>query len=325
MTNSSEVTIQGAYPISGTLKIPSKADNQFPAVLIIQGTGKADRDGNIKNFKMNIYSDLADFIHSKGFVTLHYDKRGTYKSGGDYLEAGVYDLIDDAAACVDFLKNHPQVDKEKIVIFGHSEGALIAPAVNKKSPVSGLILLAGAAEPSKDLLPRQSEMAYKEMNHSKGFKGLLFRLLRAEQKARKQNEKIINKILMSDKAVMRVQGVRTNAKWLRETFSYNVCDYLKEVTCPVLAITGDKDIQVPPEHAEVIANMVKGDSEWYIIPNMNHILRKFEGTHTILGAMKEYKSQLHQPIDQELFNRLEDWLSRYQHVCNIFKEEKLNG
>ncbi|KAB2335613.1 hypothetical protein [Bacillus mesophilum] len=59
--------------------------------------------------------------------------------------------------------------------------------------------------------------------------------------------------------------------------------------------------------------MVKGDSEWYIIPDMNHILRRSEGTNTILGAMKEFKSLMQQPIHQELFNRLEDWLRRYQY------------
>lgn len=310
MNNSSEVTIEAAYPLSGTLKIPHESRNQFPAVLIISGTGKADRDGNLKNFMMNIYKELADFLHSKGFVTLQYDKRGTHKSGGDYLEAGVYDLIDDGAACVRFLKKHPAVDPENILILGHSEGALIAPAVHKKEPVSGLILLAGGAEPSKELLPRQNEMAYKEMNQAKGIKGFLFRLLGAEQRARKQNEKVIKKILMSDRAVMRIQGVKFNAKWLRETFSYNVCDYLKETNCPVLAITGDKDIQVQPEHARIIAEMAKGDAEWHVIPNMNHILRKYEGKHTILGAMKEYKSQLGQPIDRELLECMGSWLDR---------------
>lgn len=311
MNNSHEVIIQGQYPISGTLTIPEETSDTFPAVLIISGSGKGDRDGNLKRMKMNIYKDLADFLTTKGFVTLRYDKRGVNKSGGSFVEAGISDFIDDASACVNFLQDQPKVDKERILILGHSEGALIAPAVHKQVPVAGLILLAGAAEPSTDLMPRQNELAYVEMDQAKGFKGWLFKTLKVTAKAKKQNEKIFNKVAASDKAVMRIKGIKINAKWLRETLAYNVIDYLEEVECPVLAITGEKDLQVPPEQVKRIPELVQGEAEWHIIPDMNHILRKYEGQHTMLGLLKEYKTQLHEPIDTELFDTLDTWLDRY--------------
>ena len=311
MNKNNEVTIQGAYPLSGTFTIPNETGTSFPAVLIIAGSGQSDRDGNMKQMKLNLYKDLAEFFTTQGFATLRYDKRGTHQSSGNFLETGLNDLIDDAVECVRFLQNHPKVDREKVLILGHSEGALIAPAVHKKAPVSGLILLAGAAESSKDMLPKQNEMAYAEMNGTKGFKGWLFRTLKVVERARKQNEKIFKKVADSDKAVMRVQGVKINAKWLRETLVYNVCDYLQEVTCPVLAITGEKDLQVPPDHVKRIAEMVKGEAGWHIIPDMNHILRKYEGNHTMLGLLKEYKTQLDQPIDSELLDKMGTWLQKY--------------
>ena len=317
MNKSKEVTIQSVYPLSGTLTIPNEARTSYAAVLIISGSGKGDRDGNLKKMKMNIYKDLAEFLTSKDFITLRYDKRGTHQSGGNFHETGLSDLIDDAVQCVKFLQNHPKVDREKILILGHSEGSLIAPAVNKEVPVSGLILLAGAAEPSKDLTPRQSEKAYEEMNETKGFKGWLFRTLKVSEKARKQNEKIFKKIADSDKDVMRVKGIKLNAKWLRETMSYNVCDYLEEVTCPVLAITGEKDLQVPPDHAKLIAEMVKGEAEWHVISDMNHMLRTYEDEHTMLGLMKEYKTQLDKPIDRELCEKMDAWLQKYYPVQQL--------
>ena len=311
MNKTDEVVIQATYPLSGTLTIPADSSPAFPAILIISGSGKGDRNGNLKKMKMNIYKDLADFLTLKGFVTLRYDKRGTSKSGGNFLETGLTDLIDDAVECIKFLRSHPKVDNNKIIILGHSEGALIAPAVFKKISVSGLILLAGAAEPSKELLPRQNELAYAELNRKTGIKGWLIRTFKITEKARKQNSKIINKIIHSDKAVMRLKGVKLNAKWLREIYAYNVCEYLAEVTCPVLAITGEKDIQVPPEHAKLMAEMVKGEAEWHTIPDMNHIFRKYEGQHTMLGLLKEYKTQINQPIDKELLDRLSTWLQGY--------------
>ncbi|GFZ85031.1 alpha/beta hydrolase [Compostibacillus humi] len=310
MTKSMEVEIKSAYTLRGTLTIPEEERNVHPAVLIIPGSGKSDRDGNMEKMNMNLYKDLAEYFDRKGFVTLRYDKRGTHQSEGDYYAAGVYDLIDDAAECVRYLQSHPKVDKEKILIAGHSEGALIAPAVHKKTPVSGLILLAGAAEPSKDLLSIQSEMAFQEIEKMKGWKGALFRLLKVAEKGRKQNAATIQKIVESDQDVMRIRGAKINAKWIREQFKYNVCDYLEEVTCPVLAITGDKDIQVPPEHAKKIADLVQGPAVWHIIPDMNHIFRKMSGNHTMLGLLKEYKRQVEEPIDKRLFEHMDEWLEK---------------
>lgn len=305
-----EVTIQGEYRLKGTLTIPN-GDGPHPAILILAGSGQGDRDGNVKNMKLNLYKDLAKFLTEKGFVTLRYDKRGTHQSEGNFYEAGVSDFINDGVAAVQFLKNNEYVDPEKVILLGHSEGALIAPAIYNKIPVAGLILLAGAAEPSKNLLPRQSEMALKELNEAKGLKGWVFRTFKLANKIRKKNEKIYKKVAETDKPVIRVQGMKLNAKWLREMMEYNVCDYLQEVACPVLAITGEKDLQVPPDDVKRIPDLIKGEGEWHIIPDMNHIFRKYEGNHTMLGLLKEYKTQLNDPVDSELLEKMETWLEKH--------------
>ncbi|WP_071396076.1 alpha/beta hydrolase family protein [Bacillus tuaregi] len=314
MVQNIEVTIESVFTLKGTLTLPTSLKEKNPAVLVFPGTGMTNRDGNDQAIKLNLYKDLADFITSLGFITLRYDKRGTHESEGDYYSAGVRDLIDDAAACVRFLKSDHRVDAHSVVILGHSEGALLAPAVNEQESVAGLLLLAGAAEASKDLLPKQFAMAMKEIRETKGFKGWLYKILKAADKAQKQQDAIMKKILNSKEDILRIKGTKVNAKWMREQFDYNVCEYLQKVTCPTLAITGEKDIQVPPEHAEKIAQMVKGESEWHIIQNMNHILRKYPKTHHMLTLMKEYKTLFDQPIDSELIEILEKWLTeRYLH------------
>ncbi len=312
MSKEIEVLIESGVGISGTMAIPTGGGKLHPAVLIISGSGKGDRDGNLKKMEMNIYKDLAEFLTGLGFVTLRYDKRGVNKSGGSFLAAGISDFIEDATSALRFLKNHPQVDAENVVILGHSEGALMAPAVHQQEPAAGLILLAGGAEASKNLSALQTEAAFDEMDKTGGFKGWLYRTLKVTTKARKQNDKIFKKIADSNKDVMRIQGVRINAKWLRETLAFDTSVYLKEVECPVLAVTGDKDMQVPPEHVKRIPELVKGEAEWQIIPDMNHILRKYEGQHTMLGLIKEYKTQLEQPIDDDLLVVIGEWLRRFK-------------
>lgn len=305
------VTIESTMSLQGTLTIPAHDAATYPAILLIGGTGKGDRDGNVRGLKLNMYKDLADYFTSLGFATFRYDKRGTHKSEGDYYETGVTDLIDDGVACIRFLKEHPQIDPKRIVIVGHSEGALLAPAIYVRESVAGLILLAGAAEPSKTLLPKQMKMAVKELEAASGFRGWLYRSLKLSQRIQKQNEAQMEKIQQSSKPALRIKGVKVNAKWIREQFQYNVVEYLERVECPVLAITGDKDIQVPPEQARDIAEYTAGEAEWHIIPNMNHILREVDKNHTMLGLMKEYKRLLDKEIQEELLDVMKEWLAKY--------------
>lgn len=308
-----EITVSATFPLAGTLTIPEKQRKTYPAVLIVAGSGKADRDGNVQDMPMNMYKDLATFLTKQGYITLRYDKRGIGKSEGNYMEAGLSDFIQDAADLVSYLKDHRQVNAKRVYILGHSEGALIAPAVHEKTPVSGLILLAGGAEPSIDLLPRQNERAFQELNALPGFKGWFIRTFKVTDRSRKTNEKIFKKIAESDQAVMRIKGATFNAKWLRETMQYNVVDYLKEVTCPVLAITGAKDVQVPPEHAEKVAAYTQGEAEWHIIPDMNHVLKKYDGEHTMLSVMKEYHSVIDEPLHPKLLDLMKNWLKKHSH------------
>ncbi len=305
------VTIESVYPLAGTLAVPAAQAEPFPAVLIVPGTGKSDRDGNGGGLNMNLYKQLAHRISELGFVTLRYDKRGTHASGGDYYKTGLWDLVDDAEACVRFLQSRPEVDAGRIIILGHSEGCFIAPAVHSRRPVQGLILLSGAAGPMDEILRRQGEMAIRELEASTGFKGFLVRLLNIPNKAKKQTDEVFEKIRRTTTDTVRIKGAKVNAKWFREYFDYDVFEHLRRVTCPTLAVTGSNDIQVEPEHAKVIAEAVNGEAEWHIIPQMNHILRKFAKPHTMLGLKKEYKSLLDQPIDSRLIALIADWLRKH--------------
>lgn len=305
-----QILIESTYALKGTITIPEGRKETFPAILIISGTGQGDRDGNVKGIEINLYKMLSDFITSLGFITLRYDKRGTHESGGNYFETGVFDLIEDASAAVCYLKDHPRVDSDQIIILGHSEGALLAPAVHQKEAVAGLILLAGFFGPSSEMLTMQNELLREEIRNTKGFKGLFFKLLKVADKIEKQQASLTQKIMESTEPVLKYKGTKINAKWFREQQSYNVGDYLREVTVPVIAITGDKDVQVPPEDVNKVGEMVSGKVEYHIVPNMNHLLRKYETNHTMLGLMKEYKTLVGQPTHPDLEELLRKWLER---------------
>lgn len=305
------VQIPSDILLKGTLTIPNQQQAKFPAVLIVGGTGDNDRDGYNQSKKLDLtaYRELAHALGENGYMALRYDKRGCGESEGDYYETGFWDLVKDASAAVRYLREHEQA--ESVILLGHSEGAMMAPAVMEREPLDGMILLFGVAEPSRIALGRQPEMLFSYLAQLKGVKGFLIRLFKIVEKAQKQNEATIQQILASPTPVMKIKGQKINAKWFQEQFRFNILDYLPKVTCPVLAITGTKDIQVVPEHAQALAEQVSGPSEWHLIPNLTHVLRKTDAELTPLNLINVYKKQVQEPIDSELKEKLLDWLNRY--------------
>ena len=118
MTVCEEKVVIGEEPaIGATVAYPDK-DSERPAIVIIMGTGKLDRDGNSKGFRMDIYKNLSDQFVWEGFVTLRFDKRGTHGSAGDFDSAGLSDFTDDAISVVRYAKSLPFVDSERVIVCG---------------------------------------------------------------------------------------------------------------------------------------------------------------------------------------------------------------
>ncbi|MFJ8218079.1 alpha/beta hydrolase [Bacillus cereus] len=315
-----EVAIKSEITLRGTITKPKK-DGKYAAVVIIAGSGEVDRDGTIvpMNMKGNMYKDLAHLIANLGGVTLRFDKRGVGKSDGEFQKTGMWDLVSDIEAVITYLKEQPFVDSENIILAGHSERCMLATVVNARTPVNGLILLTGAAESLEEALKRQREIAYKELKEKKGIKGKLMRLLNVEKRGEKQMEKIKEKMMNTEKDTIKVGCKPMNAKWFREHFEHDIYKDLQQVTCPVLAIAGDKDFQANPEKAKRIGDYVKGGSEVHVIKNMDHILKVFEGEFKALEFKKNYEAGAGKPLHPELEEIVVNWMdahfiSQYEEV-----------
>jgi len=111
--------------LAGTLYVPSTGTSPHAAIVILQGSST--------NLRRD-YRFYADRFARSGFVTLVFDKRGNGASSGDYGSATYEDLADDAAAAVEFLRAEPEVARDRVGIWGLSQGAFIAPLVAERSP-----------------------------------------------------------------------------------------------------------------------------------------------------------------------------------------------
>ena len=135
MINEERVIIKGNINIGATIAYKDKSEKR-PLVLLIMGNGSLDRDGNSFGFKSKLYKDMSDMFVDMGYVCIRYDKRGTHESKASGINYGLSDLVDDAASIIHYAKKLDNVDEEKIVVCGHSEGAMIATLLTKNEDLA---------------------------------------------------------------------------------------------------------------------------------------------------------------------------------------------
>ncbi len=311
MSKEDEVIIEGTYPLAATLTLPVE-HMKFPLVVMVHGSGPTDRDSNAKGMPLNIFKEMSEVVATEGFASIRYDKRGIGQSKGDYYEAGVYDLIDDARAVLEYAKKHQNIDENRIILLGHSEGSILAPFVNELISVDGMILLSGTAEPLAETMKWQRQEMINDIRSLKGFEGWVTRLIKLDEKITKMNDELIKAISETDKAVIRYKGKKMNAKWNREHLEFDVSKPLQKVTCPVLAITGTKDVNVKLSDLEKIKSLVQGECETHIIQDMTHMLRKTDVANSMSKIMNDYKKSLKHPIDSELKDLIITWLRNWK-------------
>lgn len=307
MLEKNVIVKSGDIRLAGTLCLPSE-EGSFPCVLMIHGSGPLNRDENCRGFPANIFNTMAHYMAERGIASLRYDKRGCGKSGGSYWDTGFYDLIQDAKTMYDYLLKQTCIRRDRIFLLGHSEGGIIAPKISLTyTSVAGLILIATTVDKLDRALKEQAQKLSEDITTGTGSKrrlmSLAFKIFGSPEKMQATT---LKKVRETQKPCIRIRGQRLNARWLREILDYDPVYTMRNVKCPVLAITGEKDIQVNPQDTARIAELAKGEVEHHIIPGLTHLLRREEGQPSILN----YKRQLRQAIDSAVPELICGWLNK---------------
>jgi predicted acyl esterase len=288
----------GEVMLAGTLTTPA-GEGPFPAVLLLAGSGPLDRDGDHKRLPLGLSRDLALVLNGAGWASLRFDKRGVSESGGDYLSMGFYDELDDATSALNWLGSQPNITT--VVPVGHSAGALYAAEMSAGGHAeSGAALLGYTTSTGEETLIWQAG----EIGQSvpRWIKALLKTFGTSIEK---QQTKALTKLKNTSKDVVRLQGQKINAKWMREFLTYDPKPTLLATTAPLLAITGSKDVQVNPADIATIEAIAGDHTTAMLLDNVDHILR----TETALVSNpKRYKQQITQPIDARVVEAIITWL-----------------
>ncbi len=301
--------------LAGTLTIPS-GKGPFPAVVLITGSGPQDRDESLMGHKPFLV--LSDYLTRKGIAVLRVDDRGVAKSTGDFATATTADFATDTEAGIAYLQTRPEVDAKKIGLIGHSEGGVIAPMIAARNhDVAFIVMLAGSGVPGDQIIVAQTELIIEAsgQSHEEAMKA------GAKQRERldliKQNsdqaslEKQLREKLAGEvsEANIGVAIRQLSSPWLRYFINYDPAIALGKVTCPVLALNGGKDLQVPPsQNLPAIKKALQAagnkDYETDELPGLNHL---FQTAKT--GSPSEY-AQIEETMSPVVLEKIASWILR---------------
>jgi pimeloyl-ACP methyl ester carboxylesterase len=245
---------------------------------------------------LNVMSAVASALAACGIASLRFDKRGVGESGGEYLTTGLDLETSDAADALAELRRMPAVDPNRVSVVGHSVGATIAMLLaGGDDRLAGIVLLAAACRTGEDVMRWQSERIAATMRGVwRPFTGWF---LRRQARTRRR-------LASSEGDVVRIGRQDLPARWFREYMAYDPAADLAATRCPVLAITGSKDIQVDPDDVDRIGELVNAPFAGRTPRDLTHLLRVHDGPPSI----SSYRAQLKEPVDAALLESVAAWV-----------------
>lgn len=316
---------EAGITLAGTLTLP-RAKGPFPAAVLISGSGQQDRDETVEGHRPFLV--LADYLTRRGIAVLRFDDRGVGKSTGDPATATSADFAADALAAVKYLQTRQEIDAKKIGLIGHSEGGLIAPMTAVRAPgeIAFLVLLAGPGVPGIEILLLQAELIARASGASeeviakqRALQGAIFAVLAEESdntQAEKRIREIFAQISEEEKQALGIWEELIEAlmkqiltPWFRYFVAYDPRPTLMQVQCPVLAITGEKDLQVPPSQnlPEIVKALEAGGHSDYTVVKLANLNHLFQTSGT--GALSEY-AQIEETFAPVALKVIGDWIVR---------------
>ncbi|AXT60674.1 alpha/beta hydrolase [Aquimarina sp. AD10] len=247
--------------VEGSLVTPYTDEEEVPLIILIMDAGAINRDGNDRMSKNDTFKKLSYDLAKQGIATYRYDKRLFKMEGLGIREDEIsFDhYITDVKSIIAYFKRNKTYTK--IIVAGHGQGSLIGMLAAKDSTVNGFISIAGNAQSIDEVIIEQISKQAPGLDKSAI---VAFRELRDNGRATNY-EPALASIFRSELQ-----------PFMRSWVKYTPTDEISQLETPVLIIHGEKDIQVALSQAEKLKESAP-QSEYVIVPNMNHILKEIKG------------------------------------------------
>ena len=301
----------GPIRLAGTLTLPP-GTGPHPAVVLITGSGPQNRDEDV--FGMPVFRLLADHLTRAGIAVLRSDDRGVGGSTGNVGQSTSADFADDALAQVRLLKGRHDIDPKRIGLLGHSEGGIVAPmAANRSTDVAFVVLLSGPGLTGEQIMLAQNELVGRasgvpeeQIRKNGALQRKMFAAVRSGEgldavttEVRALTREALERLPEAQRKAMgdldaaaartaEQQMAGLKSTWFRYFLSYDPAPALEKLTCPVLAVFGERDTQVPagPNREAMEAAFKRGghrDHTIVVIPGANHLYQA-----SVTGGPAEY-------------------------------------
>jgi hypothetical protein len=322
--------------LAGTLTLPP-VEGRHPAVIMITGSGAQNRDEELFGFKP--FRMIADYFTRHGIAVLRYDDRGVGGSSGSTSESTTSDFANDALAALRYLQARPDISPKQIGLCGHSEGGIVAPlAASRSTDVAFIILISGPALDGEQILLAQAELIMRadsaseqEIKNALTLNKRIYDVVRAGKNLdeyRPELEKEVRRDVDTMKpehresikdpdafVKARVEAMmkQVQSPWFRYFLTYDPEPALERVHCPVLALFGELDLQVPAEMDRTAMEQAlrKGGNKDFtlkILPKANHLFLT-----AVTGSPTEYAS-LKKEFVPGFLETMTDWILKHVTV-----------
>ena len=325
--------------LAGTLTMPVGVEGKVPAVILITGSGAQNRDEELMGHRP--FKVIAEYLSARGYAVLRCDDRGVGGSTGDMKHATTLDFAQDVEHQLMYLQSPMTglaIDPNRIFLFGHSEGATVAAIVAAErsrtlNPVAGVVMLGGAGVDGRTLLLQQNEAIFR-------LRGVAASLVERRLACMRElfnvcDTLVLGKDVDTVKALnltfrplfkKHAEGLTKEQKqqvglttpecygwavtvatpWMRTFLTLTPADYIAKMRCPLLAIGGEKDCQVPAiENLRAIADVCQRNNIPYnvtLLTGINHL-----GQMSTTGSVDEYAT-IGQAPDDKVLENLINWL-----------------
>jgi fermentation-respiration switch protein FrsA (DUF1100 family) len=317
---------KAGIPLAGTLTFPDEG-NGFPVAVLISCSGPQNRNEELLNHRPFLV--LSDYLTRQGIAVLRYDDRGVAESGGTYKTATIEDFASDARAAVDYLKTRKEIDPQKIGLIGHSEGGTIAFLLaGSYNDLAYIVSMAGMAINGDSLLRAQRTLIGRAQGVSDEAIAANEQLINAVtaiigshsteyvmENVDSLSEKLVSENLIPEALKAGLPHTPDVTNSVKQTFtqlsspeiqSMRRCDpsgALTKIRCPVFALNGEKDLQVPPDmNLDHIKALVKSELKIKKYPGLNHLFQ-----HATTGNIDEYQV-IEETISPEVLEDIAKWI-----------------
>ena len=287
--------------LAGTYTVPADM-GPFPAVVLLTGSGPEDRNETILGHQP--FAVLADYLTRQGIAVLRFDDRGVGQSGGTLAGTTSADYTADAQAALAWLRAQPGIRKNQVGLVGHSQGGTAAiGAAGQPAGPDFLVLLAAPGIPGDELIVQQSLAGARLQTTDAAQLATTEKMQRAMTQIVQQNPdngvakaKLLAYYAAIDPQLatrLEPQLAMLTTPDYRSILADRPAKTLAQVRCPVLAIGGSKDIQVPATAnlAGIAAGLkTAGNRDVTLkeLPGLNHLFQTAATGSTVeYGTIEE--------------------------------------